>query len=130
MWKIFRDLNPPHQELLCHFENLFISTIILHILTLCLASCTLLLVVTLSSQHLPASLTSPKSCTKPLGRCSRQPSSALHTTAFTDSSHIPHSQGSCSSVPARGHQLFSAAHLLRIPSIENKLLQAQIPPRA
>lgn len=45
----------PHQELLYRFENLFISTIILNILTLCLGSCALLGVVALSSQHLPAS---------------------------------------------------------------------------
>lgn len=39
MLKIFRDLSAPGQELLDRFENLLISTIILHILTLCLAPC-------------------------------------------------------------------------------------------
>lgn len=38
MSKIFRDFNAPHQELLYYFDNLFISTIILHILTLCLGA--------------------------------------------------------------------------------------------
>ena len=50
--------------------------------------------------------TSPEYCDKPFGSCSRQPSSALHTTAFIDSSHITHSPCSCDSVPARGDNCF------------------------
>lgn len=56
--KIFRDPNSPHQELLYSFENLFISTIILNILTLWLAQC--------GPPNICLHLqTSPKSCASP-----------------------------------------------------------------
>lgn len=51
--KILRPQFSPQRTTL-HFENL-ISTIMLNILTLCLGSCALLSVVTLSSLHVPAS---------------------------------------------------------------------------
>lgn len=110
---------PP--KLLYHFENLFISPIILNILTECLGPCALLSVVVLLPPSICLRLqTSPKYCGKPFCSCSRQPSSALHTTAFIDSSHITHSPCSCDSVPARGDNCF-LQHLAHISSLENHL---------
>ena len=63
--KIFTNPSAPHQKLLYHFENLFISLIISDILTECLGPCALLSVVVLPSSVYGSLSKAQNSCSSP-----------------------------------------------------------------
>lgn len=93
---------------------------------LCLARCGCFVLPTFACifRHHQNTATSPSvaAADSPAVLCMQLPSL---TAAISHTSRC-----SCSSVPARGHQLFSAIRSLHISSLENKLPQAWIPPRA